>query len=180
MASLPVESLSEDYRRYCVADVSDSRELHRRLCDLERWVVGNGKRLSPFSMLPQLNEFSDIAHQATTRNLLLNAERSYDMDAIRQLTENTVHLKPKQKHVFDQVMTAVMDTSVENRLLFIDGPGGYKEIVCITKAPCRKASGEENCTCRCYKWNCGSSIDGRAYSAFNIRTTYEIRQEGHV
>lgn len=120
------KALSEDYQRVHHSGENDRRVIFATLLSLSQLLSANGKDLTSFPQLPQLQDFPDLYQQSRATNELILQERSYNPNELRAVMARASQMNPDQQVIYDQVRDALTSTSIPGRqhLFFVDGPGG--------------------------------------------------------
>ncbi|GMG16681.1 unnamed protein product [Phytophthora fragariaefolia] len=75
--------------------------------------------------LPQLHDFPALVLDSLMRNnLILRELEGCDQNTLQALVDQEGHLNEGQRAIFDEIIQAANDPGQDNKLFFIDGPGG--------------------------------------------------------
>jgi hypothetical protein len=118
-------AMAEDFMRAHQVTTQTDAVVFQVLKAVDQCLQSNSKQLSDFEDLPQLHEFAglDIA-QTSARNRLIQLETSYDPDQLSTSLEAVRKMTPEQKGIFDELINAVANPDIVDRVFFVDGPGG--------------------------------------------------------
>ena len=100
------------------------REEFRTLNEIDLFLRGCGRTLDNFPTLPQLNEFDYEEDSDVEANRLIANEMSYDPELLDQVLSSADLMNDDQLSIFNSVIQCVNDGSINDRLFFLDGPGG--------------------------------------------------------
>lgn len=117
--------LSRDFAHAYRAMVNkDEMVKFHTLKGIHEFLMAGGMALSDFD-LPQLSEFPRLVLQSLFDNNLIRRElEGYDTSELRRIVECENSLNDNQRLIYDKVVAAVEQPYPENKLFFIDGPGG--------------------------------------------------------
>ncbi|GMF18653.1 unnamed protein product [Phytophthora fragariaefolia] len=75
--------------------------------------------------LPQLHDFPALVLDSLMRNNLIRRElEGYDQNPLQAIIDQEDQLNEGQRAIFDEIIQAANDPDQDNKLFFIDGPGG--------------------------------------------------------
>ena len=121
----PKESLSEDFlfRARVISPILELDEhiLNSALLDIECRLENQGKSLSDFGGMPIPSHIRSPYEQPR----IIQEELEFNVSDQTLIAETNVPLlNPDQLKIYNCIMEAINDSSVEQRTFFIDGPGG--------------------------------------------------------
>ncbi|GMF56347.1 unnamed protein product [Phytophthora fragariaefolia] len=74
---------------------------------------------------PQLHDFPALVLDSLMRNNLIRRElEGYDQNTLQAIVDQEDQLDEGQRAIFDEIIQATNDPDQDNKLFFIDGPGG--------------------------------------------------------
>ncbi|GMF57218.1 unnamed protein product [Phytophthora fragariaefolia] len=75
--------------------------------------------------LPQLHDFPALVLDSLMRNNLIRCEvEGYDQTTLQAIMDQEDQLSEGQRAIFDEIIQAANEPGQDNKLFFIDGPGG--------------------------------------------------------
>jgi hypothetical protein len=118
--------LSRDYEFQCRDLLNkDDVVMFKTLKCIHDFLASGGKGLADFDDLPQLSQFPDLVLEALQDNNLIRRElEGYNRSDLEQMVETVDSLNSNQREIYDDIMSAIQANQLDNKLFFIDGPGG--------------------------------------------------------
>lgn len=101
-----VFAMSEPHQRQLGADVEPARVTFLTLRDINKLLLTQGKSLTDFPSLPQLDEYEEETTVLEESNPFVVAEASYNQDTLQHLVDQVEQLNANQAHVYRYIVDA--------------------------------------------------------------------------
>ncbi|KAK1933963.1 ATP-dependent DNA helicase RRM3 [Phytophthora citrophthora] len=117
------DQLSEDFQRALDADM-DPRVEYRTLQSVDKILRANNKTLANYALPPLENYDQDAVYDHHEEDLIDQELNAYPMEQLESTVAGVNNLNEGQRVIFDQVVDAVQNPEVDQKLFIIDRPGG--------------------------------------------------------
>ncbi|KAK1942999.1 ATP-dependent DNA helicase PIF4 [Phytophthora citrophthora] len=118
------DQLSEDFRRAFDADMDDPRVEYRTLQCVDKILRANNKTLANYALPPLESYDQDAVYDHHEEDLIDQELNAYPIEQLESTVAGVDKLNDGQRVIFDQVIGAVQNPEVGQKLFFINGPGG--------------------------------------------------------
>lgn len=119
-----LNDMSEDFQRDLHQPGTSQEVIYRTVRAVDQCLRSNNKKVEDFGGLPKLTDFCDLHPSDATTNRLVETELSYNQEAVEAFKAQAENLNDDQKKVSDKVIRAVHSETFDEKLFFLDGPGG--------------------------------------------------------
>ncbi|XP_078449987.1 ATP-dependent DNA helicase Pif1-like [Lampetra planeri] len=94
--------------------------------------------LSDFDNLPQLSEYPHLVLDSLLENNHIRRElEGYDRNELQDIVERADRLNTNQREIYDEIVGSVKDSQPDQKLFFIDGPGGTGKSTLLKHVPAK-------------------------------------------
>lgn len=125
--------MSEDFQQMSGCDASAPTVIFQTLKAVDLHLQSKSKRLSDYPDLPQLSAYPHLEDAPTDVNRLISSEISYNREELERTVFGIQVFNVDQRKVFEEVMEAIDNEEIVQRLFFLDGFGGTGKSFLLSK-----------------------------------------------
>ncbi|KAK1943656.1 hypothetical protein P3T76_005052 [Phytophthora citrophthora] len=118
------DQLSEDFQRGFDADMDDPRVEYKALQSVDKILRANNKTLANYALPPLDNYDQDAVYDHHEEDLIDQELNAYPLEQLESTVAGVDTLNEGQRVIFDQVIDAVQNPEVDQKLFIIDRPVG--------------------------------------------------------
>lgn len=126
------DDLSEDFARThhkVMEPIRTHVVMFETLKNMQDLLQVSGYSVADFD-LPPLKHFPELVKDSLLQNSLIRRELTgYNNAALEEIVRTEEQLNAGQREIYDQVIGAVNQPEISNKLFFIDGPGGLGSLL---------------------------------------------------